>query len=427
MQRKLVLYLACNKISLKDNEAIKYHFRRVALSIQAKVIAFYLPQFHPFPENDRWWGKGFTEWTNVSRATPMFEGHYQPHVPADLGFYDLRVTDVLRAQTELARAHSIYGFSFYYYWFNGKTLLHKPVENFLAASDISFPFCLTYANENWTRRWDGNDSEILIAQKHSLENERKFARSLIPYLQDERYIRVNGKALLSIYKATLFPNINRSIEIWRDELSKSKIELYLCRCETASDTIEPHLQGFDAALEFPPHPNGASWADIPKSEIGDYKVHPDFRGLLRDYRKVVDFFVRKELPTYNLIRGAMVGWDNTPRRMHNAVIYTNSDPQVYAAWLSFIVKQTAALQPVDRRFIFVNAWNEWAEGAHLEPCAKYGTAYLKVTAEALAFPDRFNPHQASDQGDDQLQDKDNRHKRLSGARSLTGASVINPV
>ena len=180
-----------------------------------KLIAFYLPQFHPIPENDAWWGSGFTEWVNVRRARPNFVGHYQPHVPAELGYYDLRAPETRAAQAELARQHGIHGFCYYHYWFNGRRLLERPLNAVIESGEPDFPFCVCWANENWSRRWDGGNDELLIAQEYSAEHERRFIEGLLPVLEDRRYIRVGGRPLLLVYRANLLPEPRRAAETFR--------------------------------------------------------------------------------------------------------------------------------------------------------------------------------------------------------------------
>ena len=220
---------------------------------RVRAIAFYLPQFHPIPENDGWWGPGFTEWSNVTRAQPNFDGHYEPHLPADLGFYDLRVPETREQQAELARAHGIHGFCYYYYWFAGKRLLERPIEEMRASGRPDFPICLCWANENWTRRWDGADREVLIAQNPSPADDERLIRDLLAHFRDPRYIRVGGRPLFMVYRVGVLPDVRASAAIWRDICRREGIgELYLCAAKTY-DTGDPAQYGFDAAVEFPPH------------------------------------------------------------------------------------------------------------------------------------------------------------------------------
>ena len=218
-----------------------------------RAIAFYLPQYHPIPENDRWWGKGFTEWTNVVKARPLFRGHYQPHLPADLGFYDLRLPEVRQAQVDLAREYGLSGFCYYHYWFNGKRLLHWPFDEVLASAEPDFPFCLCWANENWTRIWDGGDSEVLMKQTYSDKDDLAHIRWLARAFADPRYIRVENKPLFIIYRAHKLPDIRKTTAVWREECRRRGIgEIFLCRIDTASDTLRPSELGLDAAVEFQP-------------------------------------------------------------------------------------------------------------------------------------------------------------------------------
>ena len=197
-----------------------------------RALAVYLPQFHPIPENDEWWGTGFTEWRNVVRARPLFPGHQQPHLPADLGFYDLRVPETREAQAELAREHGIHGFVYYHYWFNGRRLLERPFDEVLASGAPDFPFALTWANENWSRTWDGAAHQVLMAQEYSEADDRAHIRSLLPAFADPRYIRVDGRPLFLVYHATRLPDSRRTTDIWREEASRAGLgDLYLCRWE----------------------------------------------------------------------------------------------------------------------------------------------------------------------------------------------------
>src|SRR5918911_547953 len=221
---------------------------------KVRAIAFYLPQYHPIPENDRWWGKGFTEWTNVARARPLFPGHYQPHLPADLGFYDLRLPETRMVQAELARTHGIEGFCYWHYWFNGRRLLERPFNEVLASGEPDFPFCLAWANENWTRVWNGSERDVLIGQQYNEEDDRQHIRSLLAAFRDERYIRIDGKPVFLVYRAAKIPDPLRTTEVWREEAQKAGVgDLYLCRIESFPDErTDPARLGFDAAVEFHP-------------------------------------------------------------------------------------------------------------------------------------------------------------------------------
>jgi lipopolysaccharide biosynthesis protein len=223
---------------------------------EARLIAFYLPQFHTIPENDGWWGKGFTEWTNVRNAVPYFPGHYQPHVPGQLGYYDLRSPDVRAAQAALAGEYGIHGFCYYHYWFNGRRLLELPFNEVLRSHQPDFPFCLCWANENWTRRWDGDDKQVLMVQKYSHEDDRLHMESLIPAFRDDRYVRIDGKPVFLVYKKNLLPDARKTAEIWRDTAKRAGIDdIYLITVETGSQgrVSVPVEFGFDAAIEFAPH------------------------------------------------------------------------------------------------------------------------------------------------------------------------------
>jgi lipopolysaccharide biosynthesis protein len=344
-----------------------------------RAIACYLPQFHPIPENDRWWGAGFTEWTNVTRARPIFTGHYQPHLPADMGFYDLRVADTRAKQAALAAHYGIHGFCYYYYWFSGKRLLETPVESMRASGEPDFPYCLCWANENWTRRWDGADKEILIAQNPSRADDERLIRDLLPHFRDPRYIRVGGKPLFIVYRIGVLPDVTATAVLWREVARREGIgELYLCAAKTY-DTGDPTYYGFDAVVEFPPH--GLRTVTMHEQlELLD----PGFSGTVVDYRQfVVDCITARE-PSYTLHRTVMPGWDNTARRMHQALVFAHATPEVYELWVREVAAETRR-KPPGERLLFINAWNEWAEGAHLEPDRRFGHQYLEATARALAY------------------------------------------
>ncbi|NOH04658.1 MAG: hypothetical protein HND47_23155 [Chloroflexi bacterium] len=343
-----------------------------------KLIAFYLPQFHPIPENDEWWGKGFTEWTNVTKAVPQFVGHYQPHMPGELGYYDLRVPDVQARQIELAQKYGISGFAFHYYWFNGKRLLDKPLEMFMESKN-NFSFCLCWANENWTRRWDGQEDDVLIAQVHTPESDLQFIQDISLYFRDERYIRVKGRPLLIVYRPNIIPDINNTVNLWRKYCKDHGLgDPYLVAAQTFW-FADPREVGFDAAVEFPPH-------NMPVTDIRHMMrfANRSYQGHVIDYKEVMQYSMLKERPDYQLFRTVFPGWDNEARKPGRGYSFVFSSPGLYKKWLLNLMKYT--LRNVDdpeKRIVFINAWNEWAEGAHLEPDRKYGYAYLQATADAL--------------------------------------------
>ena len=352
-----------------------------------RLIAFYLPQYHPIPENNEWWGEGFTEWHNVKAARPLFAGHYQPHVPADLGYYDLREVQTRIAQAELAQQYGIEGFCYYHYWFNGKRLLEQPLQDLLASGQPDFPFCLCWANENWTRRWDGEDRQILMQQVYSESDDREHIRSLLPVFEDRRYIRVNGKPLFMVYRTQDMPDPGRTAGIWREEARKAGVgELYLCRVEGKYND-DPRDIGFDAALEFAPdwwNKGSQLKSDsglLPSEDAGLKKVCAN--NYVHSYQSMVDTMMAKANPAYKWFRCVTPSWDNRARRKHGANIFVGSSPDRYKAWLRRAIENTNARLLGEERIVFLNAWNEWAEGCHLEPDEKYGHAWLEATREAV--------------------------------------------
>ena len=348
-----------------------------------KLIAFYLPQFHPIPENDAWWGEGFTEWINVKRARPNFVGHYQPHLPGELGFYDLRAPETRAAQAELARVHGIHGFCYYYYWFNGRRLLHRPLDDVVQSGQPDFPFCVCWANENWTRRWDGGNDELLVAQKYSPENEQALISDLVPLFRDPRYIRVRGRPLVLVYRANLLPEPRRATDIFRSVTrAAGDAEPYLVMVHVPGMS-PPGEWGFDAGVEFPPHSTEVN----PLTEDIE-KLNPNFVGDVWDYVSAARYAIGRPLPDFPLFRGVMVGWDNTPRLQDNGHVFVNTHPENYRRWLSAMIAQTRQTKPPEERLVFINAWNEWGEGCYLEPDLQFGRGYLEATRAALGHRER---------------------------------------
>ncbi len=354
------------------------------------LIAIVLPQFHPIPENDEWWGKGFTEWRNVARARPFFKGHYQPHLPGELGFYDLRLPEVRAQQAALARAHGIGGFCYYHYWFNGHRLLERPVEEIRASGNPDFPYCLAWANESWSRTWNGSEREVLLAQRYCEADDEAHIRALLPHFRDSRYIRVDGRPLFIVYKVDQLPDPTRTFDKWREiALAEGIGELTLAQFEWSGAGSGVTLKdvGLDLSIEFSPdwrrlggrHHTG--WKSKLAMQLGllpkAYARHNVF-----DYVRMSQGVMEKPVPSYPFLRCVSPGFDNSARRSSGATILKNSSPQQYREWLAFALKWTQDHQPANRQIVFINAWNEWAEGNHLEPCERWGRDYLEATRDA---------------------------------------------
>ena len=348
------------------------------------TLAFFLPQYHPFPENDIWWGKGFTEWRNVARALPQFFGHYQPKVPADLGYYDLRTPGILAAQADLAKKAGLSGFCFYFYWFAGKTLMEEPLLNWKDSASIDFPYCLCWANENWTRRWDGLEDDVLIAQEHSPEDDLAFIEHIAAYLCDKRYFTINGRPLLLVYRSDKLPEARATIQRWRGwwrektgrDLFIACVHAHSLHANKTHDS--PEKDGFDACVEFPP-------VGLPASEMSldTSMVEKSFSGRVYDYISMTEQGKSFLPQSYAKFRGVMPSWDNSARRKQSGFIFHDSSPNSYRDWLHEALTFARWFkQKCSPNLVFINAWNEWAEGAYLEPDLRYGHAYLNATADA---------------------------------------------
>jgi lipopolysaccharide biosynthesis protein len=342
----------------------------------ARLVAFFLPQFHPTPENDDWWGPGFTEWTNVVRARPLFTGHYQPHLPAHLGFYDLRAPEVREKQAELARAHGIEAFCYWHYWFQGKRMLRRPFDEVLASGKPDFPFCLAWANETWSRTWLGQERDILLKQTYSEEDDVEHIRWLIRAFRDPRYLTVDGRPAFLVYRPGDLPDARSTTDRWRAE----------CRLAGVPDpyligVISHHHRdwrdvGFDANLTFEP-------------QLG---VLP---GPLDAGLKIYDYaMARRKMASwareFDAHRCVVVSWDNSPRRGEEGIVFINATPEAFRAGLADAMAEVAD-RPFDERLIFLNAWNEWAEGNHLEPDRKNGLAYLTAIRDAVNGRTQLSP------------------------------------
>ena len=352
-------------------------------SSQPRLIAFYLTQFHPTPENDRWWGKGFTEWTNVTKAVPLFDGHRQPHLPTDFGFYDLRVKETRHEQISTAKKYGIDGFCYHYYWFSGTRILNRPLDEMLADSDSDMPFCLCWANENWTRRWDAADHEILIAQKYLPEDDQNFIRSLIPYFTDSRYIRVDGKPLLVVYRPQHLPNAKHSANVWREYCRSIGIgEIHISAALTHGNTSYSEF-GFDSGVEFPPHNLK------PENVNGSISFFSSFMGNVVQFSSIAQSFLDRDYPNQRVFKTVFPSWDNSARTKERSLVVLNGVPDNYEYWLSSTIDKTM-VDDVGEKIVFVNAWNEWAEGCHLEPDRWFGHGFLQATLNAKNGIRRFS-------------------------------------
>jgi lipopolysaccharide biosynthesis protein len=341
-----------------------------------RFIAFHLPQYHEIPENNQWWGKGFTEWSNVRSAQPLFPGHYQPHIPLQ-GYYDLSDSDaaVLPRQAELAKKYGIEGFCFYFYWFQGHRLLETPLLDLLHHEEWDVPFCLCWANENWTRRWDGLEQDVLIAQDYSPADDLAFIEYISKYLIDPRYIRVGDRPLLLLYRPDLLPAARDTVERWRNYCRKHGIGEIFVAYPQSFECRDPREYGMDAAVEFPP--NNSAPPQLSPASLG---CDQEFGGAVYDWSVFPERAKGYTTPTYPLFRGLNPGWDNTPRRKERATIFLHNNATDYQEWALLACRDTIRRIPEQEdRLVFINAWNEWGEGAHLEPDLQTGCAYLEAT------------------------------------------------
>lgn len=346
-----------------------------------RTFAFYLPQFHPIPENNWAHGMGFTEWHNVIQTKPLFKGHYQPRIPGELGFYDLRAKEVLETQINLAKEHGISGFCFYYYYFQGKRLLFDPIKNFLE-SDSDFPFMLLWANENWSKKWDGGDKEVIIAQNHSKEDDLIFLRNIAALFADPRYAKVNGKPILMVYKAHLFPDVRATTETWRREIEKLGFPgIYLVMADDWTDLHHPRDHGFDASYEIPSNlaPDHVLHAD-PENDLD---LPEDFTGRIIDYAKFAQYHLSRPFPSYKRFRTVMLPWDNTARYGLDARVHINAQGADFRLWLLQAILDSYLRYEAEERIVFLHSWNEWCEGTYLEPDRRNGRWFLEETRAAI--------------------------------------------
>lgn len=371
-----------------------------------KPICFYLPQFHPIPENDEAHGQGFTEWTNVKKALPLYEGHNQPRIPYNDNYYSLLDKEVMIAQTKLAKEYGIYGFCYYHYWFkNGKKLLEKPVEMMLENKDIDIPFCLSWANENWTHRWDGGNHEIIVEQDYDdLEDLEKHVDYLCQFFADDRYIFVDEKPLLLIYRPELIPNLSKTMKIIRQRAQRNGFKDLEIIVQFPKFLLNNHqLDLFDGFAEFQPiyeihmekHENRSPMFQFVKTmmlkvgarnlvqkleTIGEKKAHNKALLDRRDYEKTWQGIINRPVKNEKMIAGAFVDWDNTARNK-NGRVFDGASPEKFGKYMKKLIQKVQSDYKSD--IIFINAWNEWAEGAYLEPDKKNGYSYLESLKKAI--------------------------------------------
>jgi GT2 family glycosyltransferase len=347
-----------------------------------RVLAFYLPQFHPTPENDLWWGSGFTEWTNVARAQPSYVGHYQPHLPADLGFYDLRAREALAAQAALAARYGIEGFCVYYYNFSGRQLLGRPLEVVAENPDIAFAWCLCWANENWSRNWDGGTREVLLAQNYDDATLDAVVSDAVAQAADPRYLRVDGRPLFLEYRPLLLPDAASFAARCRAAFAAAGhpgVQLvYVESMEAVDAGVSPASLGFDACVEFPPHGRAVTattTVDIAK---------PDWAGYRYGYPDTVIEFTTRPNAGYVRYPAVFPSWDNTPRQPLRGTSFDGATPEAFGVYVGEKLEEVRRFLMGEDRLLFVNAWNEWAEGAHLEPDSGHGHRWLEALRDALA-------------------------------------------
>jgi len=356
------------------------------MDTRARLIAFHLPQFHPTPENDAWWGKGFTEWTNVAKARPLFPGHYQPRVPADLGFYDLRLPEARHAQAELAREHGLSGFCYYHYWFgDGRRILERPVDEILASGEPDFPFCLCWANHSWNTVWQGTNEMLMEQTYPGWDDHAAHFDWLLAAFRDRRYLTVDGKPIFVIYAPNDIPEVGKVMEFWRSRALQAGLPgLYLIGVSHYSPNWDPRSCGLDAStMQALPNRNGR----VPRR----YRLSRWLNSLLLgqkseltiwDYEEVLPILLRHNKVDWDDYPITLPNWDNTPRSGGRGLVFQNSTPELFRGHLHDAISRVAD-RPSDQRIVFLKAWNEWAEGNYVEPDQKWGRAYLEVIRQEL--------------------------------------------
>lgn len=348
-----------------------------------KVIAYYLPQYYHIDVNDRFHGKGFTEWTKATQAIPLFTGHNQPHLPYDLGFYNLLDIETIKRQVELAKMYGIYGFCIHWYWFSGVRTMEKPLELLLKHPEIDINYCLNWATENWTALWDGGNNEMIFEQKLNEDDDYKLFCDLLPYFKDPRYIKINNRPVFSIYNVSIFEKKRLTLLIsnLRKYAEEAGLEgLYINLTNSGHFFGDVEEYGADALQEFSP-----SCLSVERYELNGY-INPKFCGAVIDYPDISNkkkYFI--EYASKKYYRSVLVGFDNSARKAcsPNCVIFHGNSPLLFKNWLTDVLIESKKIHTPDEDIVFINNWNEWAEGSHLEPDLRYGYANLQAVKEAL--------------------------------------------
>lgn len=357
-----------------------------------RAIALYLPQFHPIPENDLWWGRGFTEWTNTAKAKPLFRGHYQPHIPSELGFYDLRVPETRQDQASLALSAGIEGFCYYHYWFAGRRILERPFSEILETGKPDYPFCLCWANETWTGIWHGAPDRILIEQTYPGEDDYKnHFNALLPGFRDTRYMRVDGKPIFLVYKPQKLPNAHLFTTLWRKLAAAAGLDDIFFVGVCNSPPWDPISNGFDAKVMVPlllsrpwiSRRRLIAWASQKLEVMRGLPTTYPYESMMNAYASSLQMEVNRSEKKHETFPCVIHEWDNTPRSGTNGVVLTNPSPALYREHFRS-AKDILANRPRDHRLLFLKSWNEWAEGNHLEPDIKNGRVWLDVVRSEVA-------------------------------------------
>jgi len=351
-----------------------------------RVIAFYLPQFHPIPENDEWWGCGFTEWRNVAKARPLFRGHYQPRIPGELGFYDLRVPETRVLQAAMARTHGVEAFCYWHYWFAGRRILDRPFREVLERNEPDFPFCLGWANQTWSGVWHGLRDKILIEQTYpGREDHSAHFHAILPALTDQRYLTVDGKPLFYVFAPREMPDCRSFTDLWRELAHAAGLKgLYLVA--EAPEDWDPRAHGFDAAVNpgLPPLLERRPWSEPLRRRRWEWQRRGG-RPTIHCYADVCEDFVRARIgPLPHVTRHVCLlpDWDNTPRSGANGLVLHGSTPQLFQRQVRLACTLPTS-EPLEHRLAFLKSWNEWAEGNYMEPDLRHGRGYLEALRDAV--------------------------------------------